>query len=494
MRFELAARQAAAEELAAWLERGDLGDGIRLVTGDPGAGKSRLLARTAAAADADARGFVAVADGSLPPVGAFGGVADGDGGTGAEWLRWLADGMGLGDRIRYDGDVSGLTLALRKDEHPQAVLLSGAPGRLRVTVRRSAGVPELVRKLIDPVTAKRPGGGLALLLVEVDRTTLAELLRWKPKLAASVIDLDQGRFAPDRAAFAAWVRSLIDVPDSVFAGREGDAASAAAAVTAAAWPNFLVAEVLAGELRARSGAVGTLPESLEGAWEFVLDGFGQDAARARRLLAPVVLAEGVVGMPGELRRRAAAAVTGDRVTSAELNAFEGVVASFVAADVVEGAGAVPDGYARLRHGALAEAAAASFGSGVTEVQRRITTALREVLPDDVAAVARGRVLTASEDYVLRFGVGHALGGGLLDEWLADLRVLVLGDPEALAEAVAADDRAEGAAARRRGAVAEAVRAYRSDSRCGVMEWVARLRFAGQAWGTRIWSWLWTASD
>ncbi|MFI5528010.1 hypothetical protein ACIA8O_05570 [Kitasatospora sp. NPDC051853] len=486
MRFELAARQTAAEELAAWLERRDLGDGIRLITGNPGAGKSRLLVRTACAADAETRELVAAVDGPLPPVGAFDGVADGDGGTGAEWLRSLADGMGLADRIRYDGDVSGLTRALKESDSPLGVLLSGAPGRLRVTVRRSAGVPELVRKLIDPVTAKRPGGGLAFLLAEVDRATLAELLRWKPKLAASVIDLDRERFAPDRAAFTAWVRSLLDAPGSVFADREGDAASAASAVAVAAWPNFLVAEVLARELRARSGEVGTLPGSLEGAWEFVLDAFGRDASRARKLLAPVVLAEGIVGMPGELRLRAAAAVTGDRVTREELSAFEGAVASFLSAAVVEEAGAVPVGHVRLRDGALAEAAAASYGPGVSEVQRRITAVLREALPDDVTAVIRGRSLTAAETYALKFGVGHALDGGRLDEWLADARVLVLGDPEALAEAVAAVGGVvggvDGPEARRRGAVTEAVQVYRSDSRRGAVEWAARLRFAAQAWG------------
>ncbi|MEW1914838.1 SUKH-4 family immunity protein, partial [Kitasatospora sp. NPDC085895] len=93
-----------------------------------------------------------------------------------------------------------------------------------------------------------------------------------------------------------------------------------------------------------------------------------------------------------------------------------------------------------------------------------------------------------ESYALRFGIGHALAGGVLDEWLADVRVLVLGDPQALAEAVAAadrdgQDRAAGTSAvQRRRVVAEAVRLYRTAARCNVAEWVSRLRFAAQMWG------------
>ncbi|WP_457028304.1 SUKH-4 family immunity protein [Kitasatospora sp. P5_F3] len=74
--------------------------------------------------------------------------------------------------------------------------------------------------------------------------------------------------------------------------------------------------------------------------------------------------------------------------------------------------------------------------------------------------------------------------GRLDEWLADVRGLLLSDRQALAEAVAAAGGpvADQAARRRCGAVAEAVRLYREDLRCGVAEWASRLRFAAQAWG------------
>lgn len=486
MRFQLAARQAAAQELTAWLERRDIGDGIRLVTGDPGAGKSWLLARTAFGSDAEAREFTDPVDGPLPPEGAFDGVADASGESESEWLRSLAAGMGLDAAVTSDLDYGGLARAVEQPEQPPGILLSGVPGRLRVTTGRAAAVPELVRNLIDSPTTGRPGGGSAFLLAEVGRDALAQLLRRYPRLEGSVIDLDSERFAPDRVGFQAWVQGLLDVPDSAYTG---DSAGAAAAVTAVAWPNFLLAEVLAMELRVRPEAVADLPDSLEGAWEFVVDSFGPVAPRARQLLAPLVLAEGVLGMPDELRVRAAAAVHGREVTVDQLEQFEDAVAAFVAEEFAEDESAAQSGlvrHARLRDGALAEAAAASYGGVLTEVQRRIAAVVREYIPADVAAVARGRALSPAESYALKFGVGHAVSGGRLDDWLADVRILALSDPEALAEAIAASGgpATDPVARRRSGAVAEAVRLYREDLRCGVAEWASRLRFAAQMWGDR----------
>ncbi|MEV8093990.1 SUKH-4 family immunity protein [Kitasatospora sp. NPDC085879] len=489
MRFHLAARQAAAEELAAWLERRDIGDGIRLVTGARGAGKSWLLARTALAADSEARELVAPAGGPLPQVGALDGVADASGETEAEWLRSLAAGMDLAAEVNADNDYFGFRWALGEADAPRGVVLSGAPGRLRVTSRRGTRVPELLIELTETSELSQSWSGyLAFVLAEVDRAVLAQLLRLRPHLADSVIDLDSERFAPDRAEFEGWVCDLLEAPDSTYAGGGGRASEVAAAISAAAWPNFLLAEVLAMEIRVRpeSDAGEDLPDSLEGAWEFVLGALGPAGPRARQVLAPLVLAEGVLGMPDELRLSAATAVRGREVGIEELEDFESAVAAFVAEEFAEDAalqGGRPVRHARLRDAALADAAMVSYGSGVAEVQRRIASAVREYVPEDVAAVADGRPLSPGEVYALRFGIGHALGGGMLDEWLADVRVLALSDPQSLSEAVSAAGAADDATAhRRRGVVAEAVRAYRSDTRCGPAEWVSRLRFAAQMWG------------
>jgi len=488
MRFHLASRQAAAEELAAWLARRDIGDGIRLVTGDRGAGKSWLLARTAIGADAEARDMVDPSGGPLPPVGTFDGVADASGETAAGWLRSLADGMGLAGKIRADDDYFGLRWALGEAEEPLGILLTGTPGRLRVTANRGAVVPELLLELIDSSKLNQSwAGDLAFLLVEVGRDVLAALLRRRPGLADSVIDLDSERFAPDRAGFEAWVRGLLEAPDSTYAGGTGRVNEVAAAISSVAWPNFLLAEVLAMELRVRPEDDVDLPDSLQGAWEFVLESFGPAGAKARQLLAPLVMAEGVLGMPDDLRLRAAAAVRGREVESEELDGFESSVAAFVAeefAEEEEPQGPSPARHARLRDAALADAAAASYGAAAAEVQRRIASVVREQVPADAAAVAAGRPLTSSEVYALKFGVGHALAGGVLDDWLADVRIIALCDPQALVEAVTAagDSAGDVAARRRRGVVTEATRQYRSDVRCTVAEWVSRVRFVAQMWG------------
>ncbi|GAA1120275.1 SUKH-4 family immunity protein [Kitasatospora arboriphila] len=491
MRFHLAGRLTAADELAAWLERRDIADGVRLVTGDRGAGKSWLLARTALGADEEAREFIPSADGPLPPVNAFVGVADADGETEGEWLRALADGAGLAASVRGDLDYAGLTRALEETARPQAVLLSGVPGRLRATAARR-GVPDLVREFLDPATMGRDGSGYsALLLAEVGREDLDALLRRYPRLVPSVIDLDEERFAPDRAAFEGWVRGLLDVPGSVYADAAGDAASAAAALTSAAWPNFLLAEVLAMEVRVRGTVEPGLPRTLEEAWEYVLASFGPAAPKVRQLLAPLVMAEGVLGMPDALRMQAAAAVRGREVSLDELRQVEEAVEAFVAYEFTTNA-ATQDAstvrHARLRDAALADAALASYGASVAEVQRRLAATVRQRIPDDVVGFATGREPDPAESYALRFGIGHALAGGVLDDWLEDVRVLVLSDPQALAEAVAAADRdgqdrdAGTFAALRRRVVAEAVRLYRNAARCDLAEWVSRLRFAAQMWG------------
>ncbi|MEW1914843.1 hypothetical protein AB0442_41880 [Kitasatospora sp. NPDC085895] len=346
MRFHLAGRLAAAEELAAWLERRDITDGVRLVTGDRGSGKSWLLARTALGADEEARGFIPSDDGPLPPVNAFLGVADADGETEGEWLRALAADTGLAASLEGDLDYSGLTRALEETDRPQAILLSGVPGRLRATAARR-GVPEMVRTFLDPSTMGRDGSGYsALLLAEVGREDLDALLRRYPRLVRSVIDLDDERFAPDRAGFEAWVRGLLDVPGSVYAAADAaDAAGAAAALTSAAWPNFLLAEVLAMEVRVRGTVEPGLPRTLEEAWEYVLASFGPAAPKVRQLLAPLVMAEGVLGMPDDLRVQAAAAVRGREVSLEELRQAEEAVEAFVAYefttdDTVRGASTV----------------------------------------------------------------------------------------------------------------------------------------------------------
>ncbi|MFD9124595.1 hypothetical protein, partial [Kitasatospora sp. NPDC059571] len=437
MRFHLAGRRAAAEELAAWLERRDIKDGVRLVTGGRGSGKSWLLARTALGADEEARAFIPAEDGPLPPVGAFEGVADADGETEGEWLRALADTMGVGGELDGDADYAQLSRALEASDLPQAVVLSGAPGRLRATSSRR-DVPQLVRALLDPATMGRDGSGYsALLLAEVGPEALAGLLERYPRLARSVIDLDVPPYAPERTAFEAWVRSLLEVPDSAYADRPADAAAAAAEVTAAAWPNFLLAEVLALEIRVRGTVEPGLPRTLREAWEYVMAAFGPAEPRVRQLLAPLVMAEGVLGMPDDLRVQAASAVRGRDVAPGELQQVEEAVGAFAVheftADPVVG-GEPTVRHARLRDAALADAAEAAYGAGAAEVQRRLAAVVLGRFPDDVAAVAAGRAPDPAESYATRHGIGHALAGGVLDAWLADVRVLALGDPQALAEA------------------------------------------------------------
>ncbi|MFD0274025.1 SUKH-4 family immunity protein [Kitasatospora sp. NPDC127111] len=254
---------------------------------------------------------------------------------------------------------------------------------------------------------------------------------------------------------------------------------------------WMSARVAAGELaalleRRRPGATADPSGSLAGAWERVLASFGPDGDRVRRLLAPLVLAEGPAGMPDELRLRAAAVVCGGMAGAQEFAAAEDAIAPLVAREA---------GGARLADAALAQVAGRALGADLAGVQRSITEVLLACVPADVdagvdvdrdvdvAAVAAGRTLRAAQAYALRYGAGHALAGGVLDTWLADAAAVVLGDPQALAEAAAAaGETSDPPARRRRGAVVEAVRGFGAEPGRGIAERVARLRFAAQAWG------------
>ncbi|WP_431678106.1 SUKH-4 family immunity protein [Kitasatospora sp. KL5] len=452
MLFEPAARDAAARELLAWLERRDPADRIRLVTGGGPAGR-QLLARVAGEA-----------------AGTVDGAADATGLTAAQWAHALAGELGAADALRHGEDVWGFTAGLAEADRPLAVVLTGTPGMLRAAVADRA--PELLYALLDQGWSG--GAHRTRVLAEVGREALADLLRRRPALADSVVDLDAERFAPAVGELEAGLCGLLDKPDAVAV--DDPSGAAAAIAKAAAGSDALLAEVLAAAVRLRGRADPVLPGTLPGAWEYFLASV-PGAESARHLLAPLLLAEGLPGMPDDLRLEAAAELSGHRFGAEELARAEECLGTLAAA------GPVPAGHARLRDAALAEAALAAYGTEAAEVQRRIAVAVCRRLPQDLAGVAAGRPLTPAEEYALRFGVAHALGGGLLDEWLADPLVLALGDPRTLAEAVAAAPRtADAGARRRRGAVAEAVRMYRQDQSCGTAEWVSRLRFAALMWG------------
>ncbi|WP_157878642.1 SUKH-4 family immunity protein [Streptomyces chattanoogensis] len=351
MDFRLVGRSSAAQSLVSWLASDAPDDHVRIVTGDPGCGKSWLVSWLVMAADTDARAFIDRSVAPAPPPNAFDLVTEARGRTRREILAEIEESL-LPGSAPVDPLPAGVSLpssalyrAAKRRGTPFTVALldTALAGRTSLSRASHRLLEEELLSLVRPggVTRKRLDNGAEplRLLLDLPRAEAEHLVRRAKLPAHALVDLDSAAFAPDRAAFRQWVTGLLRVEGSVYGG-EGDAAKAAAnataeAVTRSAWPNFLLAETLSMDLRARDepwppDASEPLPTSLEGAWRFFLSSFGEAADDVELALTPVVLAEGETGMPLSLAARAVSALRGQPVSEEALGRVVGAAAAYVA--------------------------------------------------------------------------------------------------------------------------------------------------------------------
>ncbi|WP_189095276.1 SUKH-4 family immunity protein [Streptomyces kronopolitis] len=552
MEFRLAGRSNAAHSLVSWLSSEAPDDHVRIVTGDAGCGKSWLAAWLAMAADSEARAFLDPSVAPPAPADAFDLVLETRGRTQREIQAEIEQALLPGSAP--DGPFpAGMWLptpslyrAAKRRGTPFTVALldTALAGRTSLSQVPERLTDEVLLPLVQPggATRKRLDNGAEPLRILLDLPRAqAERLARRAKLPAhALIDLDSAAFAPDRAAFRAWVRDLVSVTGSAYEGQDAAADAAADAVTASAWPNFLLAETLAMDLRAREepwvpdDASAPLPTSLEDAWRFYLSSFGEAADEVGLALTPVVLAEGDVGMPVSLAARAVSALSGRPTSEEALSRVVAATTAYIAEEfVTTGPDGGPEGtpadpgtesaqpgteaesgsgpsrvrHLRLRDTALAAAARRSYGAALPELQRKIATALapRTVLTEAERAGAGTEPLSPQARYALGPGLAHAAAGGVLDDVLADPAVAFLVDLPSFDDADGHAGRSPRPQTRaRRRALGQASRLYVGPRTGHVSEHASRLGLTASVCGDheladwllragvpRIWRTLWS---
>lgn len=425
-------RERLRAELVDWI-LAEGGDGkTRVVTGSPGCGKSAVLGRIVAMADADYR--------AREPTAVFGPEARIPVGwvdvavharhKGLEQIvAQIADTLGIradgsADLLRKLGERSRRTgkLVVAVDALDEAGSGTAADAGGRGEPRRIA------RQFLRPL-AEVPN---VRLLVGTRRELLDSLG------SARVLDLDHERY-----------RNSKDIPEYVanvlLAQRQAEigtpyrdapelARLVGDAVAQRAAGNFLVARMAARTLRSAEKPVDTalpnwrdgLPSGIGEAFEDDLDRFGPDKDRAKHLLTPLAFAEGQ-GLPrGPLWTGIAAALFCREFDEDDLAWLLKTAGSYL----VEGTEGGRSVY-RLYHLALAEYLRDTVSCGKAAAQRHIVDVL-------VGTVPRRADETpdwfAAHDYVHRHLATHAAASEKLDDLATDPGFLLAAEQRAMLRA------------------------------------------------------------
>ncbi|URN07633.1 hypothetical protein LUW74_32610 [Actinomadura madurae] len=281
-------RHAALRELSRWLADGT-GAALRVVTGDPGSGKSAVLARLAVLSDPTWREAVPL-DGvpadTVPGPGSIDVPVHARGRTSEQILAALA---------------------------AAAQVSASTPGELLLAIqgRRLVAIIDAVDEAVDPdrvvswllqplILGARPAG---LRLLIGTRKHLVDRLG----APGDHLDLDAPEYADELSLRRYASRCLREsVPDSVFRNASDEVTRPVAeAVAEAAGRSFLVALIVSRTLAAGE----RIPDAADRAWRASLPGtaadamhqdletrLGAEAERARELLRPLAYASGA-GLP-----------------------------------------------------------------------------------------------------------------------------------------------------------------------------------------------------
>jgi hypothetical protein len=334
-------RHAVLRDLSAWLADPD--ERARVVTGDPGSGKSAVLGRLVVLADPDRRGSVPLAGvpaDTVPPPGAIDAAVHARGKTSEEVLQALCAAA------RAHAETPG-ELVDRLSGQRMLALVDA--------VDEAADPAVLVSGLLRPLIEASAGTGLRLLL-GVRRHLLGQL-----GPGAVRVDLDAEEYADPASLRAYTARCLRETAPAGSPWRDAPEPAVAAiadAVADAAGRSFLVALIAARTLASRPD----LPDPTDEAWRASLPAtaaeamrndlqtrLGSHAGRARDLLTPLAFALGA-GLPWEDIWAALASELAETAhTDEDLVWLRGTAGSYVV-EAAEAGGSVY----RLYHEALAE--------------------------------------------------------------------------------------------------------------------------------------------
>ncbi|WP_157250443.1 WD40 repeat domain-containing protein [Nonomuraea typhae] len=416
-------REAVLGDLVTWL-RTPADTRARVVTGDPGSGKSAVIGRLAVLSDPDWRAAVPRDDlpaGVVPPPGAIRAAVHARGLTSIDVLAALGAAVGVPAKTAgaLAQALGGRSLVVAIDAVDEAV----DPDKI---------VDEILRPLIEDAR------GLRLLLGT--RWHLVDRLG----TGTVVLDLDSERYADPGSLRRYTERVLVEgEPGSPYASAPaGVLSDVADAVAEAAGRSFLVALIAARTL----ASVATVPADRGTAWRSSLPGtaaqamhqdletrLGPEAGRARDLLTPLAFAQGA-GLPwAGMWAPLAAHLSGRDYRDEDLVWLRRAAGAYVVEALESGLSVY-----RLYHSALAEYLRGPWDAG--HVERGIVAFLR-----GRAGPAWGK----APPYVRSHLATHAALAHRLDELVTDPDYLLAVVPAPL---LAALPYAEGAAARAAGAV------------------------------------------
>jgi WD40 repeat protein len=414
-------RRRALRELVAWLTGPRTGGRGRVVTGDPGCGKSAVLGRIVAMSHPAYRqglNLSGVDPDLVVPAGCVDAAVHARHKRLEDMVRQIAGELGMA--VEGTGELLQELSRRSRAGRSQVIVVDALDeaGTGTAADTGSRGEPRrIARELLRPLS-EVPG---LKLLVGTRRDLLGAL-----GPAMTVLDLDRAGYLGDDD-IAGYVRAVLlaDGQPEVatpYRDRPDLAREVADAAAARACGVFLVARMTARSLRAAPGPVDVtqpgweqdLPSEVGEAFDDYLARFGDDEERVRRMLAPLAFAEGR-GLPrGDLWTRLAEVFTGAPCTDDDIGTLLRAAASYVAE--------VPDAQGRsvyrLYHAALAEHLRADPRFPARSTQRRIVDCLTAAVP---RLAPGGEVLDwwQAPHYVRAHLATHAAAGACLDELVDD---------------------------------------------------------------------------
>ena len=415
-------RRAALAELSRWLADPATDTRLRVVTGDPGSGKSAVLGRLITVADTSraAKPPVHLLDpGLVPPAGSITAALLARGKTAEELLAELAAGLGIAASTRLADTVL---------KRPVFTVVIDA-------LDEAADPPAVIEKVISPLHGvASPGHGPRLLVA----TRRYQHLLGSLPAARVTVDLDQDAYHndTDMADYVTKVLLAADDPDATtpYRGQPDLACLVASQIAEIARHSFLIAQIAARTLARTARALDPAEVSAgrEGwrdvgaAFDRDLDRFGENADRVGDLLVPLAWAEGA-GLPRELWAPLARALAGDQHYADEDITWLLEHAGFYLVETL----AQDRSVYRLYHEQFAEHLRA--GRSPRFAHERITVELLRHVP----ATAEGRrEWPAAAPYIRTHLATHAAKARVLDPLVNDPGFLLAADPTRLLPALA----------------------------------------------------------
>ncbi|WP_432992076.1 hypothetical protein [Dactylosporangium sp. CA-233914] len=447
-RWLFTGRHAALAEACGWLRSRE--PSALIVTGDPGSGKSALLARLFVLADARLRGRVpglhTLPESTLPPAGGIDRFIHARGRTPDEVMAALCEACD----VPATTSPGALLAAVRAAGRPRTVIIDAVDEAAGGQDHDGQGFFPLVDTVLAPLIAAAARTPLRLLL-GTRRHLLPAFGR-----AALVLDLDLEQYA-DRPSISHYARAcLVELADDSPYRHQPTALldTVADAIAGAAGRSFLVALITARSLALRREFAdphdpawrAALPTAADAAMRNDLDQrLGADAGRARDLLLPLAYSRGS-GLPWEdLWPALASALSGRRYTDADIDWLIDTAGYYITEATTEGG---RRSTYRLYHEALAEHLRADRADPADDASR-ITGLLAAHCPRR----ADGHPdWSRAHPYTRTHLATHAIGTLALDALLTDPRFLLSADPGplllALPAATGPDSRAAADAYRR----------------------------------------------